>query len=265
MKIGFIGLGNMASAMIGGILKKELYSAEDIIGSDKSEDSVQKAAKIFGIHTTTDNLEVAQAADVLILAVKPQFFPEVIAEIKGAVREETLIISIAPGKTMEWIMEHFGRELKLVRCMPNTPALVGEGCTGFCCYKLVSEEEQAQAAAILGSFGRAYQVPENLLDTVVGISGSSPAYVFMFMEALADSAVKCGLPRKDAYEFVAQTVLGSAKLMLETGKHPGELKDMVCSPAGTTIAGVEELEKNGFRKAIFAATDACFDKCVNIK
>ena len=162
MKIGFIGLGNMASAMIGGILKKELYSAEDIIGSDKSEDSVQKAAKIFGIHTTTDNLEVAQAADVLILAVKPQFFPEVIAEIKGAVREETLIISIAPGKTMEWIMEHFGRELKLVRRMPNTPALVGEGCTGFCCYKLVSEEEQAQAAAILGSFGRAYQVPENL-------------------------------------------------------------------------------------------------------
>ena len=115
MKIGFIGLGNMASAMIGGILKKELYAAEDIIGSDKSEDSVQKAAKIFGIHTTTDNLEVAQAADVLILAVKPQFFPEVIAEIKGAVREETLIISIAPGKTMEWIMEHFGRELKLVR------------------------------------------------------------------------------------------------------------------------------------------------------
>ncbi len=105
---------------------------------------------------------MAQAADVLILAVKPQFFPEVIAEIKGAVREETLIISIAPGKTMEWIMEHFGRELKLVRCMPNTPALVGEGCTGFCCYKLVSEEEQAQAAAILGSFGRAYQVPENL-------------------------------------------------------------------------------------------------------
>ena len=200
MKIGFIGLGNMASAMIGGILKKELYSAEDIIGSDKSEDSVQKAAKIFGIHTTTDNLEVAQAADVLILAVKPQFFPEVIAEIKGAVREETLIISIAPGKTMEWIMEHFGRELKLVRCMPNTPALVGEGCTGFCCYKLVSEEEQAQAA------------------------------------------------------------LGSAKMVLETGKHPGELKDMVCSPAGTTIQAVKVLEETGFRASVMDAVEACIEK-----
>ena len=247
MKIGFIGLGNMASAMIGGILKKELYSAEDIIGSDKSEDSVQKAAKIFGIHTTTDNLEVAQAADVLILAVKPQFFPEVIAEIKGAVREETLIISIAPGKTMEWIMEHFGRELKLVRCMPNTPALVGEGCTGFCCYKLVSEEEQAQAAAILGSFGRAYQVPENLLDTVVGISGSSPAYVFMFIEAMAD-------------EFAAQAVLGSAKMVLETGKHPGELKDMVCSPAGTTIQAVKVLEETGFRASVMDAVEACIEK-----
>lgn len=260
MKIGFIGLGNMASAMIGGILKKELYSAEDIIGSDKSEDSVQKAAKIFGIHTTTDNLEVAQAADVLILAVKPQFFPEVIAEIKGAVREETLIISIAPGKTMEWIMEHFGRELKLVRCMPNTPALVGEGCTGFCCYKLVSEEEQAQAAAILGSFGRAYQVPENLLDTVVGISGSSPAYVFMFIEAMADAAVAQGMPRKQAYQFAAQAVLGSAKLLLETGRHPGELKDMVCSPAGTTIEGVRILEKNGFRSAVFEALQGAADK-----
>lgn len=260
MKIGFIGLGNMASAMIGGILKKELYSAEDIIGSDKSEDSVQKAAKIFGIHTTTDNLEVAQAADVLILAVKPQFFPEVIAEIKGAVREETLIISIAPGKTMEWIMEHFGRELKLVRCMPNTPALVGEGCTGFCCYKLVSEEEQAQAAAILGSFGRAYQVPENLLDTVVGISGSSPAYVFMFIEAMADAAVAQGMPRKQAYQFAAQAVLGSAKLLLETGMHPGELKDMVCSPAGSTIEGVRILEQNGFRSAVFEALNGAAEK-----
>ena len=249
MKIGFIGLGNMASAMIGGILKKELYSAEDIIGSDKSEDSVQKAAKIFGIHTTTDNLEVAQIADVLILAVKPQFFPEVIAEIKGAVREETLIISIAPGKT-----------IKLVRCMPNTPALVGEGCTGFCCYKLVSEEEQAQAAAILGSFGRAYQVPENLLDTVVGISGSSPAYVFMFIEAMADEAVAEGMPRALAYEFAAQAVLGSAKMVLETGKHPGELKDMVCSPAGTTIQAVKVLEETGFRASVMDAVEACIEK-----
>ena len=143
--------------------------------------------------------------------------------------------------------------------MPNTPALVGEGCTGFCCYKLVSEEEQAQAAAILGSFGRAYQVPENLLDTVVGISGSSPAYVFMFIEAMADAAVAEGMPRAQAYKFAAQAVLGSAKMVLETGKHPGELKDMVCSPAGTTIEAVGVLEEHGFRSAVIDAMKACVD------
>ena len=260
MKIGFIGLGNMASAMIGGILKKELYSAEDIIGSDKSEDSVQKAAKIFGIHTTTDNLEVAQAADVLILAVKPQFFPEVIAEIKGAVREETLIISIAPGKTMEWIMEHFGRELKLVRCMPNTPALVGEGMSCVCGNAKCSSEDVDTVCRIFAGFGKTEIVEEDMIDVVVGVSGSSPAYVFMFIEAMADAAVADGMPRVQAYRFAAQAVLGSAKMVLETGKHPGELKDMVCSPKGTTIEAVRVLEEKGLRSAVFEAMKACVKK-----
>ena len=260
MKIGFIGLGNMASAMIGGILKKELYSAEDIIGSDKSEDSVQKVAKIFGIHTTTDNLEVAQAADVLILAVKPQFFPEVIAEIKGAVREETLIISIAPGKTMEWIMEHFGRELKLVRCMPNTPALVGEGMSCVCGNAKCSSEDVDTVCRIFAGFGKTEIVEEDMIDVVVGVSGSSPAYVFMFIEAMADEAVAEGMPRALAYEFAAQAVLGSAKMVLETGKHPGELKDMVCSPAGTTIQAVKVLEETGFRASVMDAVEACIEK-----
>ena len=260
MKIGFIGLGNMASAMIGGILKKELYSAEDIIGSDKSEDSVQKAAKIFGIHTTTDNLEVAQAADVLILAVKPQFFPEVIAEIKGAVREETLIISIAPGKTMEWIMEHFGRELKLVRCMPNTPALVGEGMSCVCGNAKCSSEDVDTVCRIFAGFGKTEIVEEDMIDVVVGVSGSSPAYVFMFIEAMADAAVADGMPRAQAYRFAAQAVLGSAKMVLETGKHPGELKDMVCSPKGTTIEAVRVLEEKGLRSAVFEAMKACVKK-----
>lgn len=260
MKIGFIGLGNMASAMIGGILKKNLYSAKNLLGSDKSEAVTQAAAEKFKIHTTTDNLKVAKEADVLILAVKPQFFQEVIAQIKDVVSEEQLVISIAPGKTMEWIMNHFGKELKLVRCMPNTPALVGEGCTGFCCYKLVKEEEQELARNILESFGKAYQVPEHLMDTVVGVSGSSPAYVFLFIEAMADEAVAEGMPRPLAYEFVAQAVLGSAKMVLETGKHPGELKDMVCSPAGTTIQAVKVLEEKGFRAAVMDAVEACIEK-----
>lgn len=264
MKIGFIGLGNMASAMIGGILKKNLYSPEDLIGADKSEEAVKRAAETFHIHTTTDNIEVAEAADVLILAVKPQFFEGMIAEIKGAVGEDKLVISIAPGKTMEWLMDHFGKEMKLVRCMPNTPALVGEGCTGFCTYSMVTEEEQETARKILESFGKAYPVPENLMDTVVGVSGSSPAYVFMFIEAMADEAVAEGMPRALAYEFAAQAVLGSAKMVLETGKHPGELKDMVCSPAGTTIQAVKVLEEKGFRAAVMDAMEACIEKSKNL-
>ncbi|MDD6183476.1 MAG: pyrroline-5-carboxylate reductase [Lachnospiraceae bacterium] len=264
MKIGFIGLGNMASAMIGGILKKNLYSPEDLIGADKSEEAVKRAAETFHIHTTTDNIEVAEAADVLILAVKPQFFEGMIAEIKGAVGEDKLVISIAPGKTMEWLMDHFGKEMKLVRCMPNTPALVGEGCTGFCTYSMVTEEEQETARKILESFGKAYPVPENLMDTVVGVSGSSPAYVFMFIEAMADEAVAEGMPRALAYEFAAQAVLGSAKMVLETGKHPGELKDMVCSPAGTTIQAVKVLEEKGFRAAVMDAMEACIEKSRNL-
>lgn len=264
MKIGFIGLGNMASAMIGGILKKNLYSPEDLIGADKSEEAVKRAAETFHIHTTIDNIEVAEAADVLILAVKPQFFEGMIAEIKGAVGEDKLVISIAPGKTMEWLMDHFGKEMKLVRCMPNTPALVGEGCTGFCTYSMVTEEEQETARKILESFGKAYPVPENLMDTVVGVSGSSPAYVFMFIEAMADEAVAEGMPRALAYEFAAQAVLGSAKMVLETGKHPGELKDMVCSPAGTTIQAVKVLEEKGFRAAVMDAMEACIEKSRNL-
>lgn len=260
MKIGFIGLGNMASAMIGGILKKNLYSAENLMGSDKSQDMAQSAAEKFKIHTTTDNKQVAKEADVLVLAVKPQFFESVIVDIKDEIQKEQLIISIAPGKTMEWLMEQFGKELKLVRCMPNTPALVGEGCTGFCCYKLVEEKEQELARGILESFGKAYQVPEHLMDTVVGVSGSSPAYVFMFIEAMADAAVAEGMPRPLAYEFASQAVLGSAKMVLETGKHPGELKDMVCSPAGTTIQAVKVLEEKGLRGTVMDAVEACIEK-----
>ena len=161
-------------------------------------------------------------------------------------------------------MDHFGKEMKLVRCMPNTPALVGEGCTGFCTYSMVTEEEQETARKILESFGKAYPVPENLMDTVVGVSGSSPAYVFMFIEAMADEAVAEGMPRALAYEFAAQAVLGSAKMVLETGKHPGELKDMVCSPAGTTIQAVKVLEEKGFRAAVMDAMEACIEKSRNL-
>ena len=265
MKIGFIGCGNMASAMIGGIIKNQVVAPADILASAKTEVSREKKKEELGIAMTADNREVAAFAEVLILAVKPFYYEDVIKEIRDVVADDTIVVSIAPGKKLTWIEGLFGKPLKIVRTMPNTPALVGEGMSCVCGNAKCSSEDVDTVCRIFAGFGKTEIVEEDMIDVVVGVSGSSPAYVFMFIEALADSAVKCGLPRKDAYEFVAQTVLGSAKLMLETGKHPGELKDMVCSPGGTTIAGVAELEKNGFRKAIFEATDACFNKCNNIK
>ncbi len=258
--IGFIGLGNMASAMIGGMLQKDMVTPGEIIGSCRTEETAKKIADRFGIETTTDNSTVAQAADILVLAVKPQFFPEVIAQIKDEVNADALIISIAAGKTMDYIETQFGRPLKLVRCMPNVPALVGEGITSVSRNERVSDEEMKQAMDLLSSMGKASEIPERLIDAVVGVSGSSPAYVFLFIEAMADGAVAAGMPRSQAYEFAAQAVLGSAKMVLETGKHPGELKDMVCSPGGTTIQAVKVLEEKGFRAAVMDAMEACIEK-----
>lgn len=260
MKIGFIGLGNMADAMIGGMLRKNMVKAADIVGSAKTPATRQKMADRYGIGVKNTNAEVAKEADVLILAVKPQFFEQVITEVKDAVTSGTLIISIAAGKSMAWIEEAFGKQIKLVRCMPNTPALVGEGCTGVCANGRVSEEETAYSVSLMESFGRASLVPEHLMDAVGAVSGSSPAYVFMLIEAMADAGVEAGMPRKQAYEFAAQAVYGSAKLVLESGKHPGELKDMVCSPGGTTIQGVRVLEEKGMRGAVMDALAACVRK-----
>lgn len=265
MKLGFIGLGNMASAMIGGILKEGIAKPEQIIGSSKTEKTAEEKAAKFGIETCTDNKKTAARADVLVLAVKPQFFPEVIAEIRDMVKEEALIISIAAGKTIKYIEEQFGvsesgKKIKLVRCMPNTPALVLAGCSGYCMNEYVNGKERGLAERLLGSFGKAIEVPERLIDVVGSVAGSSPAFVFMFIEAMADGAVAEGMPRKQALEFAAQAVLGSAKLVLESGMHPGELKDMVCSPGGSTIQGVRVLEEGGMRGAVTDAVIACVEK-----
>lgn len=261
MKIGFIGLGNMATAMIGGMLEKGLVEPQEVIGSSKTSATREKIKEKFNITTVLDNRKVAAEADVLFLAVKPLFFSEIIAEIKDSVRAETLIVSIAAGRTLSYLKEAFGRpELKIVRCMPNTPALVLEGCTGVCAGEEVSGEDVEKVIRLLEAFGRADVVPERLMDAVVGVSGSSPAYVFMFIEAMADAAVAAGMPRKQAYEFAAQSVLGSAKMVLETGLHPGELKDMVCSPGGTTIEAVKVLEEGRFRGVVMDAIGACIEK-----
>lgn len=264
MKIGFIGLGNMARAIIGGMLEKGIVSAEDICGSAKTQRTLEAVQETYGIHALASNTAVASQCQTLVLAVKPQFLEGVIREIRDAVQPDTLIISIAAGKTLNWLEEAFGRKVKLVRCMPNTPALVGEGCTGVCVNGAVSEEEKAYSLRLMESFGKASLVEERLMNAVGAVSGSSPAYVFLFIEAMADAGVAAGMPRTQAYEFAAQAVYGSAKLMLETGKHPGELKDMVCSPGGTTIEGVRVLEEAGFRGAVMNALLATVEKSLKL-
>jgi pyrroline-5-carboxylate reductase len=265
MKIGFIGLGNMATAMIGGMIQKGMANPGDIIGSEKSDIAKDVIKSKFNIGIAKNNGETASCADILILAIKPIFLPEVIEEIKDSVRPETIVISIVAGKSLEFIENGFGRDnCKIVRCMPNTPALVLEGCTGVCANQNVTDAELQQVLALLESFGKASVVPERLMDAVVGVSGSSPAYVFLFIEAMADAAVQAGMPRAQAYEFAAQAVMGSAKMVLETGKHPAELKDMVCSPGGTTIEAVKVLEERGFRAAVMSAMEACIEKSKNL-
>lgn len=264
MKIGFVGCGNMAGAMLKGILNSGDFKKEDLIASAKTVRTREKIEKEFGINRADTNAQVAEFADVVFLAVKPQFLEGVLNEIRDCVREDQLYISIAPGKTLQWLNERLGAKTKIIRTMPNTPAMVGEGMTGLCVNELVTEEETALAVKLCNSFGRTEVVPEHLMDAVVGVSGSSPAYVFMFLEAMADAAVADGMPRAQAYKFAAQSVLGSAKLMLETGKHPGELKDMVCSPAGTTIQAVRVLEEKGFRSAVIEAQTECVKKARGI-
>lgn len=260
MKLGFIGTGNMASAIMGGIIKKGLISANEIIGADLLEQGRERVKKEFDICITADNNEVVEKADVIILSVKPQFYEEVICEIRDFIRADQIVITIAPGKTLAWILEKFGKDVKVVRTMPNTPALVGAGMTAMCPNEFMTEEEIAYVRTLLESFGRVEIVPERLMDTVVSTSGSSPAYVFMMIEAMADAAVSGGMPRAQAYHFAAQAVMGSAKMVLETGKHPGELKDMVCSPGGTTIEAVRTLEEYGFRSAVIEAMKVCEEK-----
>lgn len=260
MEIGFIGLGNMARAIIGGMLDKGIVNAADISGSAKTQKTLEAVQKEYGIEVKASNVAVAAQSQVVVLAVKPQFLQNVIVEIRDMMQPDTLVISIAAGKTLGWLEECFGRKVKLVRCMPNTPALVGEGCTGVCANDAVTEEEIRYSLRLMESFGKASLVEERLMDAVGAVSGSSPAYVFLFIEAMADAAVAAGMPRSQAYGFAAQAVYGSAKLMLETGRHPGELKDMVCSPGGTTIEGVRILEENGFRGAVMDALLATVEK-----
>lgn len=259
-KIAFIGSGNMGGAIIGGIISSALVTPGNITASDPSDKARGSLSEKYGIRVTDDNLAAVSDADIVFLAVKPNIYPAVCAQIKGHMKPDAVVVTIAAGQTLAHMAEMLGDDVKVVRTMPNTPALVGEGMAALCPNAGVSKEDLADVEAIFNSFGKCEVITENLFDAVVGVSGSSPAYVYMFIEAMADAAVADGLPRDKAYKFAAQAVLGSAKMVLETGRHPGDLKDMVCSPGGTTIKAVIELENAGFRSAVMRGTEACIEK-----
>lgn len=259
-KIGFIGAGKMAQAIIGGILHAKKVSAENLFASAASIHTINKVKQRFSIHATTDNKIVAEQADILFLAIKPNLHVAVIEEIKEIIKPKTIIITIAAGINLTFLEESFGFAIKAIRSMPNTPSLIGEGMTVLCANQFVTEEELSEIVDILACFGKAEVVQENLMDSIPAISASSPAYVYMFIEALADGGVKNGLTRDQSYTLAAQAVLGAAKMVLETGKHPGELKDEVCTPGGATIEAVAELEKKGFRSAVLSAMEKCTEK-----
>lgn len=268
MNIGFIGTGNMGAALIEGYLSVAMDRASHIFAYDKDSERLSVFAKKTGIQPCRKAQEVAENSQILILSVKPGNMEDAIKEIAPALMwDQTVIVSIAAGISIEWIETMCRRnsgnqsvEAKVVRVMPNTPALVGKGMTAVARNKAVSDEEFQSVLALFLSVGRVEEVPESLMDCVTGVSGSSPAYVYLFIEALADAAVALGMARKQAYTFAAQAVLGSAEMVLSTGQHPGELKDMVCSPGGTTIEAVKALEKNGFRNAVQEAVFAAAEK-----
>lgn len=262
--IGFIGCGNMAHAMMHGMVTSGMVKAEDVLTSNRSAAKLEAVQKELGVSITQDNREVARNSDVLILAVKPQFYAQVIDEIKQDLKQEVLFVSIAPGWTLERMEQQLGFSARIVRTMPNTPAMVGEGMTALCPNERVSQQQMEELERLFSSFGRTTVVAEHLMDAIPAVSGSSPAYVFLFIEAMADAAVMDGIPRAQAYQLAAQAVLGSARMVLETGLHPGALKDMVCSPAGTTIQAVRVLEEKGMRSAVIEAMRACTEKCKNM-
>ncbi|ETA67700.1 MAG: pyrroline-5-carboxylate reductase [Methanolobus sp.] len=252
-KLGFIGTGKMGSALIKGICNAGLFSPSGVYASDLYEPSLDELKQSAGVNVSTDNAATVINSDIIVLAVKPQILKKVIAGIKEDIGSDKLVISIAAGVKLADIEREFNEGTRVIRVMPNIAATVAEAASAITQGSNASKEDAEDALAIFGSVGSAIQVPENLMDAVTGLSGSGPAYIFPVIEAMADGAVYEGLDRKSALVLAAQTVLGAAKMALETETHPGELKDMVTSPAGTTIRGIKVLEEYGIRSAFMQA------------
>ena len=260
LKIGFLGAGKMATALARGFVRAEMVFPREIIAADPFPAARKNFASETGAKTSAANLEVASAANVLILATKPDQVAAALAEISGAFTKKHLLISIAAGVTLAKLENNLPAGARVIRVMPNTPALVGAGASAFALGKNATAADGELARKLLSAVGVALPVKESLLDAVTGLSGSGPAYVYQFIEALSDGGVAAGLPRDIATRLAAQTVLGGAKMVLETGQHPGALKDQVTSPGGTTIEGIHELEKGKLRATVMSAVRAATEK-----
>ncbi len=257
-RLGFLGSGNMAEALIRGIVARDLWPKKQIIASDVSSSRLALIDSELGVATTSDNRQVVTGSDMIIVATKPAQVPELLSGVADVVTSDKLIVSIAAGVTLTTIQSLLPKGIPVIRAMPNTPALVLSGMSCLSAGASADESHLAAALKLFSGVGEALVVDEAHLDAVTALSGSGPAYLFLVIEALSDAGVRAGLPRKVAEKLSAQTVLGAARMVLETGRHPGELKDMVASPGGTTIEGLAVLESKGIRGAFIEAVDAAY-------
>lgn len=256
LRVGFLGAGQMATALARGWLAAGLITPATCRASDPSAESRARFQEQTGCPTTADNREVVNQSDILVLAVKPQTLPALLDEIHNQVTERHLVVSIVAGVPLKRLADGLLANHRLVRVMPNTPCLLCASATGFAAGPGAKPEDVALVQRLFNAVGKAFALPEHLLDAVTGLSGSGPAFVYVMIEALADGGVRTGLPRDIALALAAQTVMGSARMVLETGQHPAQLKDAVTSPGGTTIAGLHALERDGFRAAVMDAVEA---------
>jgi pyrroline-5-carboxylate reductase len=254
-KIGFIGGGNMTEALIKGLLNSK-EAKVDISVFDSTEERRHYLEQHYHIHCAESNPSLVKNCDIVFLSVKPQVSGTVLHEIADTVSDDRLLISVMAGISTRTIESYFTKPPRLIRAMPNTPALIGEGATALCAGSRAEKQDIATASTVLKAIGPVFEVGEVQIDTVTGLSGSGPAYVFSFIEALADGGVLGGIPRDIALELAVQTVLGAAMLVKKTGEHPALLREKVCSPGGTTIAGVKALEANSFRNTVIEAVSA---------
>ncbi len=255
-RVGFIGAGKMATALARGLCQAKFTSADRILASDVLPAARKDFASQTGARVVESNAEVVAGSDILVLAVKPQHFRPVLAELKSHLTRDHLVVSIAAGIPLAAMAGGLGHEHRLVRVMPNTPCLVGASASAYCLGGAATAEDGQLVCELLSGVGIAFELPEPLLDSVTGLSGSGPAFVCLVIEALADGGVKMGLARDVALRLAAQTVMGTARMILETGEHPAKLKDAVASPGGTTIAGLHELERGALRGCLITAVEA---------